>query len=178
MKPTRAGDAEITKADEAYEANETNEADEADLANEATDATETTEANEADVANKPDDADEAEANEADKAEANEADNAIVANEIVTANDATADKLPIDNEHVIDSVIVYFSFGWRPFSLTKYCAIISKDKGYFCPIANNNQFGIGSGISCFRVASEFKSRYNNPLEADDAKANESNEAKAD
>jgi hypothetical protein len=156
VKPTRAGDAEITKADEAYEANETNEADEADLADEATDATETTEADEADVANKPDDADEAEANEADKAEANEADNAIVADEIVTANDATADKLPIDNEHVIDSVIVYFSFGWQPFSLTKYCAIISKDKGYFCPIANNNQFGIGSGILCFWVASEFES----------------------
>ena len=63
------------------------------------------------------------------------------------------------------------------SLTKYCAIFSKDKGYFCPIANNNQFGIGSGISCFR-ASEFESRYNNPLEADCAKANESNKAKAD
>ncbi len=44
--------------------------------------------------------------------------------------------------------------------------------------NNNQFGISSGISCFRVASEFKSWYNNPLEADNAKANESNEAKAD
>ena len=54
----------------------------------------------------------------------------------------------------------------------------KDKGYFCPIANNNQFGIGSGISCFQVASEFESRYNNPLEADDAEANESNEAEAD
>ena len=64
------------------------------------------------------------------------------------------------------------------SLTKYCAIFSKDKGYFCPIANNNQFGIGSGISCFRVASEFESRYNNPLEAEDAEANESNEAEAD
>ena len=70
------------------------------------------------------------------------------------------------------------FGWQPFSLTKYCAIFSKDKGYFCPIANNNQFGIGSGISCFRVASEFESRYNNPLEADNAEANESNEAVAD
>jgi hypothetical protein len=87
-------------------------------------------------------------------------------------------LPIDSEHVIDSVIVYFLFGWRPFSLTKYCAIFSKDEGYFCPIADNNQLGIGSGISCFRVASEFKSQYNNPLEADDAEANEFNEAKAD
>jgi hypothetical protein len=87
-------------------------------------------------------------------------------------------LPIDNEHVIDSVIVYFSFGWRPFSLTKYCAIFSKEKGYFCPITNNNQLGIGSGISCFRVASEFESRYNNPLEADNVEANESNEAEAD
>ena len=45
------------------------------------------------------------------------------------------------------------------------------------ITNNNQFGIGSGISCFRVASEFESRYNNPLEADDTEANESNEAEA-
>ncbi len=87
-------------------------------------------------------------------------------------------MPIDNKHVINSVIVYFSFGWRPFSLTKYCAIFSKDKGYFCPITNNNQFGIGSGISCFQVASEFESQYNNPLEADDTEANESNEAKAD
>ncbi len=129
------------------------------------------------MADKPGDADEAEANEADNTEANEADKAIVGDEIVTANDATADKLPIDNEHVIDSVITYFLFGWRPFSLTKYCAIFSKDKGYFCPIANNNQFAIGSGILCFGVASEFESRYNNPLEADDAEANESNEAEA-
>ncbi len=52
----------------------------------------------------------------------------------------------------------------------------KDKGYFCPIANNNQFGIGSGVSCFWVASEFESRYNNPLEADDAnKTDLANEA---
>ena len=119
---------------------------------------------------------------ADKAtnatETTEADEADVADEIVTANDAAADMLPIDNEHIIDSIIVNFSFGWRPFSLTKYCVIFSEDKGYFCPIANNNQFGIGSGISCFRVASEFESQYNNLLEADDAKANESNEAKAD
>ena len=50
----------------------------------------------------------------------------------------------------------------------------KDKGYFCPIANNNQFGIGSGISCFRVASEFESRYNNPLEAE-AEADEADDA---
>jgi hypothetical protein len=35
----------------------------------------------------------------------------VADEIVMANDASAKKLPIDNEHVIDSVIVYFLFGW-------------------------------------------------------------------
>jgi hypothetical protein len=34
----------------------------------------------------------------------------VADEIVTANDAAADKLPIDNEQVINSVIIYFSFG--------------------------------------------------------------------
>ena len=33
---------------------------------------------------------------------------------------------------------------------------SKDKGYFCQITNNNQFGIGSGILCFRVAFEFES----------------------
>ena len=145
-----AGDVKADEADEAYEANETNEADKADLADEATNATETTKADEADVAD----------------------------EIVTANDAAANKLPIDNEHVIDSIIIYFLFGWRPFSLTKYCAIFLKDKGYFCPITHNNQFGIGSGISCFRVASEFESQYNNLLEADNAEANESNEAEAD
>ena len=39
--------------------------------------------------------------------------------------------------------------------------------YFCLIANNNQFGIDSGISRFWVASEFESRYNNPRGADDA-----------
>ena len=33
--------------------------------------------------------------------------------------------------------------WQPFSLTKYCAIFSKDKGYLCPIANNNQLGGGA-----------------------------------
>jgi hypothetical protein len=33
--------------------------------------------------------------------------------------------------------------WQPFSLTKYCAIFSKDKGCFCPIANNNQLGGGA-----------------------------------
>ena len=54
----------------------------------------------------------------DATETTEADKADVADEIVMANDAAADKLPINNEHVIDSVIVYFSFGWRPFSLTK------------------------------------------------------------
>jgi len=113
------------------------------LVDKATDAAETTKANKAE-ANKA-------ANEAD-AEADEADEANEDVEKVS----TADKLPIDNEHVINSVIVYFLFGWRPFSLTKYCAIFSRDKGYFCPIANNNQFRIGSGISCFRVASEFES----------------------
>ena len=85
----------------------------------------------------------------------EANEASLVNEAVEKV-STADKLPIDNEHVIDSIIVYFLFEWRPFSLTKYCAIFSKDKGYFCPTENNNQFGIGSGISCFRVASEFES----------------------
>ena len=100
----------------------------------------------------------------------------MANEIVTANDAAAEKLPIDNEHVIDSIIVYFLFGRRPFSLIKYCAIFLKDKGYFCPIASNNQFGIGNGVLCFWVASEFESRYTNSLEADNAnETNLANEA---
>ncbi len=78
----------------------------------------------------PGEADEAKANEADEAKANAADKAIVADEIVTANDAAAGKLPIDNKHILDSIILYFLFGWQPFSLTKYCVIFSKDKGYF------------------------------------------------
>ena len=84
-----AGNAEVAEAYEAYEANG---------------------ANKANAVKKPNKADEAKANEADEAEANEADKAIVADEIVTANDAAADKLPIDNEQVINSVIIYFSFG--------------------------------------------------------------------
>ena len=104
----------------------------------------------------PDKVDKAKTNEADEAKAIEADKAIVADDFFTANDAAADKLPTDNKHIINSVLVYFLFGWRPFSLTKYCAIFLKDKGYFCPIANNNQFGISSGILCFQVASEFES----------------------
>ena len=92
------------------------EFDEAHLADKINHATEANEANEADAVEKPDKADKAEANEADKAEANEADKAIVADEFFMANDAATDKLSIDNKHVINSVIVYFSFGWRPFSL--------------------------------------------------------------
>ena len=79
------------KADDAVESNAANNADSAD---EAADAAETTKANEAE-ANKA-------ANEAD-AKADEADEANENIEKVR----TADKLPIDSEHVIDSVIVYF-----------------------------------------------------------------------
>jgi len=80
----KVGNAEVAEAYESYAANG---------------------ANEADAVEKPEEADKAEANEADKAKANEAGKTVVADEIVTANDAAADKLPIDNEHVIDSVIV-------------------------------------------------------------------------
>jgi hypothetical protein len=169
-------DAKAGLANEANHATEANGANEADVVDKTADVTEANEVDEADAVNIPDEADKAEANESDQAEANETNKAIVGDEIVMANYAAADKLPINNEHVIDSVIVYFLFGWQPFSLTKYCAIFSKEKGHFCPTANNNQFGIGSGILCFHVASEFESQYKNLLEADDAEANESNDAK--
>ena len=77
------------------------------------------------MADKPGDADEAEANEANEAEADEADEA--------------------NEDVekVSKITVHLCCCWQPFSLTKYCAIFSKDKGYLCPIANNNQLGGGA-----------------------------------
>ena len=162
-------------ANEANHATEANGANEADAVDKTADVTEADEVDEADAVNIPDEADEAKANESDQAKANETNKAIVGNKIDTANYAAADKLSINNEHVIDSVIVNFLFGWQPFSLTKYCAIFLKEKGYFCPTTKNNQFGIGSGILCFRVASEFESQYNNLLEAVDAEANESNDA---
>ena len=83
------------------------------MADKAADAAETTKTNKAE-ANKAADEADADTDEAD--EANEDIEKV----------STAEKLPIDNEHVINSVIIYFSFGWRPFSLTKYCAIFSKD----------------------------------------------------
>ena len=39
--------------------------------------------------------------------------------------------------------MHLCYCWRPFSLTKYCAIFLKNKGYFCPIANNNQLAGGA-----------------------------------
>ena len=54
-----------------------------------------------------------------------------------ADDATEDNKA--NKAEVSTIIVYLCC-LRPFPLTKYCAIFSKDKEYFCPrpIANNNQ----------------------------------------
>ena len=49
-------------------------------------------------------------------------------------------LHADNIEKVSEITVHLCCCWQPFSLTKYCAIFSKDKGYFCPIANNNQLG--------------------------------------
>jgi hypothetical protein len=53
-----------------------------------------------------------------------------------ADDATEDNKA--NKAEASTIIVYLCC-LRPFPLTKYCAIFSKDKEYFCPrpIANNN-----------------------------------------
>ena len=77
--------------------------------------------------------DAAEAGEADLAEANEA---------ADEADAEADEADEANEDVekVSKITVHLCCCWQPFSLTKYCAIFSKDKGYLCPIANNNQLG--------------------------------------
>jgi hypothetical protein len=52
-------------------------------------------------------------------------------------------LHANNVEKISKITVHLCCCWRPFSLTKYCAIFSKDKGYFCPTANNNQLGGGA-----------------------------------
>jgi len=57
------------------------------------------------------------------------------NELVVVNDFHA-----DNVEKVSEITVHICCCWRPFSLTKYCAIFLKDKGYFCPIANNNKLG--------------------------------------
>ena len=49
----------------------------------------------------------------------------------------AESLYADNVEKVSEITVHICCCWRPFSLTKYCAIFSKDKGYFCPIANIN-----------------------------------------
>jgi hypothetical protein len=52
----------------------------------------------------------------------------------------AEGLHADNVEKVSEVTVHICCCWRQSSLTKYCAIFSKDKGYICPIANNNQLG--------------------------------------
>jgi hypothetical protein len=96
-------------------------------------------ANEAIVSNKAGEADANDATEdntANEAEANKA-----ANEADTEADE-ADEANDDVEKV-SKITVHLCCCWQPFSLTKYCAIFLKDKGYFCPIANNNQLGGGA-----------------------------------
>ncbi len=131
-------------------ADTTNKANFAKEANKATDASG---ANEADVIDKPG---KTEAHEADeltsrgnKAKANEAGElselAVTNNEAVDELDelVVEESLHADNVEKVSKITVHLYCCWRPFSLTKCCAIFSKDKGYFCPIANNNQLGGGS-----------------------------------
>ena len=55
---------------------------------------------------------------------------------------------------VSKITVHLCYCWRPFSLTKYCAIFLKNKGYFCPIANNNQLAGGAiGIDIVIVFDE-------------------------
>jgi hypothetical protein len=121
-------------ANEVADANVANRANEASLADEADDAVEPDAANEADSADEA--ADAAEITKANKAEANEA---------ADEADAEADEADKANEDVekVSKITVHLCCCWQPFSLTKYCAIFSKDKGYLCPIANNNQLGGGA-----------------------------------
>jgi hypothetical protein len=143
--PDNADDA---KADEAVESDAANEAD---SANEAADAAETTEATvsnkageddavESDAANEADSADKA-ADAAETIKANEAE----ANKAADEADAKADEADEANEDVekVSKITVHLCCCWQPFSLTKYCAIFSKDKEYLCPIANHNQLGGGA-----------------------------------
>jgi hypothetical protein len=59
-------------------------------------------------------------------------------ELVVAKNLHADKI-----EKISKITMHLCCCWQPLSLTKYCAIFSKDKGYFCPIANKNQLGGGA-----------------------------------
>jgi hypothetical protein len=52
----------------------------------------------------------------------------------------AEGLHANNNEKVSEITVHICCCWQPFSLTKYCAFFLKDKGYFCPIANNNQLG--------------------------------------
>ncbi len=88
----------------------------------------------ADVTDAADATDAAEADEADLA--TKADDEL--DELVVAKN-----LHVDNVEKISKITVHLCCCWRPFSLMKYCAIFLKDKGYFCPIANNNQLGGGA-----------------------------------
>jgi len=73
--------------------------------------------------------------------ANEADNSDDEAEGVIDNHLA--ELIKKNVEKVSKITVHLCCCWRPFSLTKYCAIFSKDMGYFCPIANNNQLGGGA-----------------------------------
>jgi hypothetical protein len=167
-KPDNADDA---KANEAIESDAANEADSAD---EAADAAETTEAIVSNKAEEADDAIESDAaNEADSADkatdaaeetkANEAE----ANKAADEADAKADEADEANEDVekVSKITVHLCCCWQPFSLTKYCAIFSKDKGYLCPIANNNQLGGGA------IGVDFAIVFNETIVIVDVSANE-------
>ena len=73
------------------------------------------------------------ANEADESD-NEADG-VLDNQLAELEKKDVEK--------VSKITVHLCCWWQPFSLTKYCATFSKDKGYFCPIANNNQLGGGA-----------------------------------
>jgi hypothetical protein len=64
---------------------------------------------------------------------------MVTNEAIDELDdlIVAEGLHANNVEKVSEIIVHLCCCWGPFSLTKYCAIFLKDKGYFCPFANNN-----------------------------------------
>ena len=116
---------EIIAADEAIVIDEVIAVDEAILIDEVIAVHEAildNVANKAIVANKADDTDD------------EADG-VLDNQLAELEKKDIEKVRKITEHLC--------FCWQPFSLTKYCAIFSKHKGYFCPIANNNQLGGGA-----------------------------------
>ena len=157
-----ANDAEADEADaEADEANEA-KANEADYV-EKTDEAEADDADDAVVLDELDGADKANATNQESnnqlgtdvvgldklvaAKGNDAVGSQFAAEVqdavgsqfaeADADDATEDNKA--NKAEVSTIIVYLCC-LQPFPLTKYCAIFSKDKEYFCPrpIANNNQ----------------------------------------